>query len=581
MPNRNNMISQNKIAYSTFFILFLFLVNCSAEQPLAQEEATEQTSEVVTEYVRIEASAADGGKVSNVNSSYTKGEKIILIATPDPGYIFEKWSNNSTENPLEMTLDSDTEVIAYFTLVDRDLDGINDENDQCPDSPARHEVNENGCGISPIIVAQKPTIPADEVVSIYSDSYTNNRVDFFLTNWSNGEIEEVYYYENKVKKYSKLGFFAIETAVQQIDISTRLYLEFDLWSPNLNEFRVKLVDFGPNGTYEGAGQGDDTEATVTVDAIEKSEWVHIKIPLTDFTELQHRENIAQFIFYSTEGEENYVYIDNILFSGPAPEVDEVTPPEEPQEGPLNLVWNDEFDVDGRPDTDKWHHQTYAPNGGSWFNGELQHYVNKASTTYVSEGTLKIVAKKEPYTTQNRRKEYTSARLNSKFSFKYGRVDVRAKLPGGEGTWPAIWTLGTNIDEAGNYYGSRDGSVGWPSCGEIDILEQNGWDKSQVYGYFHWGNPLNQGAYENAGTTTRVNNTTTEFHIYSLIWDENEMKIAVDDVVFFTLSNNPTNPYKNRHYLLLNIAVGGNLGGNVPTSFNTEIMEVDYVRVYQR
>ena len=102
--------------------------------------------------------------------------------------------------------------------------------------------------------------------------------------------------------------------------------------------------------------------------------------------------------------------------------------------------------------------------------------------------MKIVAIKENYTVDNSTKNYTSARLNSKFGFKYGRVDVRAKLPSTRGTWPAIWTLGTNINEVGNYFGDSEGSIGWPKCGEIDIMEQNGWNKNELIGHFHYANP---------------------------------------------------------------------------------------------
>ena len=147
---------------------------------------------------------------------------------------------------------------------------------------------------------------------------------------------------------------------------------------------------------------------------------------------------------------------------------------------LTLIWNDEFDYEGSPDTVKWHHQTIAPNNGSWWNGELQHYTDRSENSYVNNGTLKIKAKKEQYEVDNSSKSYTSARLNSKFSFRYGRIDVRAKLPKGAGTWPAIWTLGANINEIGNYFGDQFGNVGWPACGEIDIMEQNGWNKKQYY-----------------------------------------------------------------------------------------------------
>lgn len=148
-----------------------------------------------------------------------------------------------------------------------------------------------------------------------------------------------------------------------------------------------------------------------------------------------------------------------------------------------LVWYDEFNndedtyisgVDNAVDATKWFHQTKFPNGSSWYNGEIQHYTNRKVNAYVSDGTLKIVAKKENFTEQGQTKNYTSARLNSKFAFTYGTIEIRAKLPTGVGTWPAIWTLGKNINERGAYWQQEGyGSVTWPACGEIDIME-------------HWG-----------------------------------------------------------------------------------------------
>ena len=110
----------------------------------------------------------------------------------------------------------------------------------------------------------------------------------------------------------------------------------------------------------------------------------------------------------------------------------------------NLVWSDEFDETGAISNSNWYHQTQLIDGNSWANGELQHYTNRQANSYVSNGTLKIKAKLETYTNQGVTKNYTSARLNSKFAFRYGRVEVRAKLPSVAGTWPAIWMLGKNI-----------------------------------------------------------------------------------------------------------------------------------------
>ena len=244
-----------------------------------------------------------------------------------------------------------------------------------------------------------------------------------------------------------------------------------------------------------------------------------------------------------------------------------------------LVWGDEFEYDGKLDESKWHHQIIPPNNGSWWNNEAQHYTNSNKNSIVSDGTLKIIAIKENYTVDNSTKNYTSARLNSKFGFKYGRVDVKAKLPSTQGTWPAIWTLGTNINEIGNFFGDSEGSVGWPRCGEIDIMEQNGWNKNELYGYFHFANP--QGEYGNHGNITSISNASGEYHIYSMEWTDEIIKILIDDKEFVSLINNGNVPYDNRHYLLLNIAIGGNLGGDIDPSFSQDRMEIDYVRVFQK
>ncbi|WP_372945662.1 family 16 glycosylhydrolase [Muriicola sp.] len=245
-----------------------------------------------------------------------------------------------------------------------------------------------------------------------------------------------------------------------------------------------------------------------------------------------------------------------------------------------LVFADEFEYDGTPDPDKWHHQVIPIiNGTDWANGEVQHYTARIENSYVSSGTLKIKAIKENYTYNNVTKSYTSARLNSKFAFKYGRVEVRAKLPAEAGTWPAIWTLGANIDEVGNYFDNQYGSVGWPACGEIDIMEQRGWDKTTTIGYFHWGDTFT-GEYKNEGGDLAVPNTAEEYHVYTVEWDETSMHVMVDEVTVYELSNTADKPFDNEHYILLNIAMGGNLGGNIPGDFTESIMEIDYVRVYQ-
>lgn len=249
-----------------------------------------------------------------------------------------------------------------------------------------------------------------------------------------------------------------------------------------------------------------------------------------------------------------------------------------------LVWNDEFNYEGTPSDKKWHHQYIPIIGGSWANGEKQHYTARTDNSFVSDGTLKIVAKRETYTFEGSRKSFTSARLNSKFELEYGRIDVRAKLPSAEGTWPAIWTLGTNVGERGNYHGTTAGNVGWPACGEIDIMEQDGTDKEKLYGTFHWAD-ASSGQNASFGLTKTsavlgIGTPSADFHLYSLVWTPATLKIFVDNVLLVQLTNSSSVPFDNPHYLLLNIAMGGTLGGSIPSSFSQDTMEVDYVRFYQ-
>ena len=243
-----------------------------------------------------------------------------------------------------------------------------------------------------------------------------------------------------------------------------------------------------------------------------------------------------------------------------------------------LVWNDEFDGNGAIDSEKWFHQTQLPNGNSWFNNELQHYTDRLDNSYVSNGTLKIIAKKETYTDQGQTKEYTSARLNSKYAFTYGRVEVRAKLPEGVGTWPAIWMLGQNINEVGAYWQTQGyGTTSWPYCGEVDIMEHWGTNQNYVQSALH--TPSSYGGTTNLGGQY-ISNASTEFNIYCLEWTPEQMIFSVNDYVHYTynpsVQNSETWPFDSAQYLLLNIAIEP----NVTSSFIESEMEIDYVRVYE-
>ena len=243
-----------------------------------------------------------------------------------------------------------------------------------------------------------------------------------------------------------------------------------------------------------------------------------------------------------------------------------------------LVWSDEFDGTGLPDANKWGYDT-SRNAAGWFNNELQYYArNRLENSRVENGKLTITARKERLTSaaDYGNQAYTSARLVTRgiASWTYGFFEVRAKLPCGAGTWPAIWTLGTK--------------GAWPADGEIDIMEQLGNNKTEVLGTIHTqaNNYFNGTQGIGLGGKVVVADSCTNFHNYQLTWTADEIAIGIDDVPYFVYKN-PKNgnyaqwPFDNPQYLILNLAVGGDLGGAVPANFSSQQMEVDYVRAYQR
>ena len=227
---------------------------------------------------------------------------------------------------------------------------------------------------------------------------------------------------------------------------------------------------------------------------------------------------------------------------------------------LVLIWSDEFDVPGPPDPAKW---GYDIGAGGWGNAELEYYTNRTDNAIVSGGTLKITAKSENYLGS----AYTSARLltKDKFSFKYGKIEISAKLPAGAGTWPATWMLGNNFLTAG-----------WPACGEIDIMEHRGIELNKIFGTLHY--PGHSGSNAD-GSTVLISNATTAFHKYAMEWSAATIKFSVDDVVYKTFVNSGSVPFNQNFFVILNVAMGGNFGGTVDPAFSNAAMEVDYVRVY--
>ena len=235
-----------------------------------------------------------------------------------------------------------------------------------------------------------------------------------------------------------------------------------------------------------------------------------------------------------------------------------------------LVWNDEFDKDGRPDPAKWNYEN-----GFVRNKEAQWY--QPENAYCKDGMLIIEGRKEKrpnprynpegkdWRTTRKEAEYTSASLTTqgKFSWQYGRFEIRARFSPREGMWPAFWTLGVR--------------EGWPRCGEIDIMEHVGNQLNRIFGTLHY--PGRSGGNAD-GTSVMIPNATTEFHIYSMEWNASTIKIYVDNQLFFTYNNNANSPFNQNFFFIMNVAMGGNFGGTIDPNVTNATMEVDYIRVYQ-
>lgn len=232
-----------------------------------------------------------------------------------------------------------------------------------------------------------------------------------------------------------------------------------------------------------------------------------------------------------------------------------------------LVWSDEFNgqaVDGTV----WTHETGA-NG--WGNNEWQYYTSREENSYVQNGNLVIEARKEQYSGSS----YTSARMITKGKkfFKYGKIEARMKLPFGQGIWPAFWMLGENFS-----------SVGWPACGEIDIMEMVGGQNREntIHGTVHWDN---NGQHAQYGGSRRLSSGTyaDNFHIFAIEWDKNEIRWYMDGVRYHAIDirGSGLSEFHKNFFIILNVAVGGNWPGypDGTTTFPQKLM-VDYVRVYQ-
>jgi beta-glucanase (GH16 family) len=246
----------------------------------------------------------------------------------------------------------------------------------------------------------------------------------------------------------------------------------------------------------------------------------------------------------------------------------------------NLVWSDEFDQDGAPNPDKWSFEIgdgTAQGIPGWGNNELQYYTDRPENAVVENGVLKITARQEFFDGSN----YTSARLITKglFDKKYGRFEARIKLPYGKGYWPAFWMLGDD----------SDGEV-WPQIGEIDIMEYLGDEPTTAFGTIH-GPGYSGGESISKEYILQNNRFDNEFHVFGIEWSPNQINWYIDDVLYLTLTPEDVEEetdgegewvFNDRDfYMILNVAVGGNLPGNpTPETVFPQSMIVDYVRVYE-
>lgn len=237
---------------------------------------------------------------------------------------------------------------------------------------------------------------------------------------------------------------------------------------------------------------------------------------------------------------------------------------------LGVFWSEEFDYTGAPNSEFWSFEIGdgCPNLCGWGNNEAQYYTDSSDNVEVKDGSLFIRARKESIGG----KSYTSTRMitKGKFEFYEGKIEIRAKLPQGGGTWPAFWMLGGDIDQ-----------VGWPRCGEIDIMEHVGNNPGEISSALH-----TQSSYGNTQNVkkTGIDDPYTEFHVYGLNWTADKMEFSLDGNVFYTYApankDNNNWPFYKDCFFIFNIAVGGNLGGQIDSSWEVSEMEIDYIRVYK-
>ncbi len=341
-------------------------------------------------------------------------------------------------------------------------------------------------------------------------------------------------------------------------------------SLNLVSDKEVRVDYATkDDTAEKGTDYQETNGTVTIAAGERGAEIQIEIITDDLKEPD--ENFKVILSNAVNAEiangEGIGTIRNDDTRVDIPEDGYITP--ESYAG-YRLNWSDEFEGN-EINTENWTHEFGA---SGWGNQESQYYTDRPDNSFVQDGRLVIEAKRENFDGA----PYTSARMitKEKQTFTFGRVDIRATLPEGQGIWPALWMLGSNIS-----------TIGWPACGEIDIMELVGHEPDIVHGTGHWGEQGQVPSDRRGGDykLPRGEKFSDQFHVFSIIWEPGQIEWYVDDNKYFTLRTSDVNgnyPFDNEFFFIFNIAVGGQWPGypDATTQF-PQRMIVDYIRVFDR
>ena len=353
------------------------------------------------------------------------------------------------------------------------------------------------------------------------------------------------------------------------------------------EFDARIISGDPALTMKVDCIFPCTSGDFDLQPINNTEWETITVQINDLVaqDLDLTTVDTGIVIWATVFTDTVFRVDNVRWianpDGPVTEPVDSGSDTEPNlnlTGPTSpsaydgftLLWSDEFDGSDLNQVN-WNYEIGTGENG-WGNNELQYY--RAENTTVQNGLLVISAKEENFAGQ----QYTSSRLttNDKFSFRYGRIDIRAAMPKGQGLWPALWMLGQNID-----------TVGWPDCGEIDIMEMIGGSgrEDTVHGTAHWSN---ENAHAQFGSSHQLSDGDTladGFNVYSLIWTEDVIQWYIGDIQYHQMdidSSPGLSAFQKEFFLIVNIAVGGNFPGspNTNTQFSQHML-VDYIRVFQQ